>query len=69
MHPLCAAYSIKALEVLRQELAAGRWKVTSAIEAAGPVKVVDFEMASWFANLNTPDEFAKAEQNLDVLDI
>jgi molybdopterin-guanine dinucleotide biosynthesis protein A len=69
MHPLCAAYSIKALEVLRQELAAGRWKVTSAIEAAGPVKVVDFEEASWFANLNTPDEFAKAEQDLDVLDI
>ncbi|HTC74974.1 MAG TPA: molybdenum cofactor guanylyltransferase, partial [Edaphobacter sp.] len=34
MQPLCAVYSRKALEVLKQELAAGRWKVTRAIEAA-----------------------------------
>jgi molybdopterin-guanine dinucleotide biosynthesis protein A len=68
MQPLCAVYSGKALEVLKQELAAGRWKVTRAIEAAGPVKVLDFDNTSWFANLNTPEEFAEAERHLDSLD-
>jgi len=68
MQPLCAVYSREALAVLRQELAAGRWKVTRAIEAAGPVKVIDFDEASWFANLNTPEEFAEAERHLDALD-
>jgi molybdopterin-guanine dinucleotide biosynthesis protein A len=68
MQPLCAVYSRNALAVLRQELAAGRWKVTRAIEAAGPVKVMDFDDASWFANLNTPEEFAEAEKHLDALD-
>jgi molybdenum cofactor guanylyltransferase len=61
MQPLCAVYSKKSLGVLEQELAAGRWKVTKAIEAAGEVRFVDFEDASWFANLNTPEEFAEAE--------
>jgi molybdopterin-guanine dinucleotide biosynthesis protein A len=68
MQPLCAVYSRKALAVLRQELVAGRWKVTRAIEAAGLVKVIDFDDASWFANLNTPEEFAEAERHLDALD-
>jgi molybdenum cofactor guanylyltransferase len=68
LQPLCAVYSRKALEVLKQELAAGRWKVTRAIEAAGPVKVMDFGNTSWFANLNTPEEFAEAEKHLDALD-
>jgi molybdopterin-guanine dinucleotide biosynthesis protein A len=68
MQPLCAVYSREALAVLRQELIAGRWKVTRAIEAAGPVKVVDFDDARWFANLNTPEEFAEAERHLDALD-
>jgi molybdopterin-guanine dinucleotide biosynthesis protein A len=68
MQPLCAVYSRRALGVLQEELAAGRWKVTSAIEAAGPVKVMDFEDARWFANLNTPEEFAEAERHLDALD-
>ena len=68
MQPLCAVYSREALAVLRQELVAGRWKITRAIEAAGPVKVVDFDDASWFANLNTPEEFAEAERHLDALD-
>jgi molybdopterin-guanine dinucleotide biosynthesis protein A len=69
MQPLCAVYSRRALEVLQEELAAGRWKVTSAIEAAGPVKVMDFDDARWFANLNTPEEFAEAERHVDALDI
>jgi molybdopterin-guanine dinucleotide biosynthesis protein A len=59
--PLCAVYSRNALGVLREELAAGRWKVVPAIEAAGSVKEVDFEDAKWFANLNTPEEFEEAE--------
>jgi molybdopterin-guanine dinucleotide biosynthesis protein A len=69
MQPLCAVYSRKALEVLRQELEAGRWKVTRAIEAAGAVKVMDFDAGSWFVNLNTPEEFAEAEKRFDGLDI
>jgi len=67
MQPLCAVYSRKALTILEQELAAGRWKVLSAIEAAGDVKVMDFEDARWFANLNTPEEFAEAERQVDGL--
>ena len=64
MQPLCAVYSKDALTVLQEELAAGRWKVTLAIETAGAIKIVDFDDASWFANLNTPEEFAEAEQHL-----
>ena len=60
--PLCAVYSRRALSVLREELAAGRWKVTQAIAAAGPCKIVDFEEGVWFRNLNTPEEFAQAER-------
>jgi molybdenum cofactor guanylyltransferase len=66
--PLCAVYSRESLEVLRQELIAGRGKVKLAIEAAGPVRFMDFDEAGWFANLNTPEEFAQAEQSLDALD-
>jgi molybdopterin-guanine dinucleotide biosynthesis protein A len=61
-------YSIRALAVLREQLAAGRWKVTRAVEAAGPVKVIDFDDGNRFANLNTPEEFAEAERHLDALD-
>jgi molybdenum cofactor guanylyltransferase len=68
MQPLCAVYSRNALEALERELVAGRWKVTLAIESAGPVKVMDFEDPSWFANLNTPEEFAEAERHTDALD-
>jgi molybdenum cofactor guanylyltransferase len=66
--PLCAVYSRRAVEVLRKELAGGRWKVTQAIAAAGEVKILEFEDAGWFANLNTPEEFAEAEKHLDALD-
>jgi molybdenum cofactor guanylyltransferase len=68
MQPLCAVYSRQSLGVLQQELAAGRWKVTRAIEAAGPINVMDFEDASWFVNLNTPEEFVEAEKHLEALD-
>ena len=58
VQPLCAIYSRGATPVLREELKAGRWKVTAALAAAGPVEHVDFEEAEWFRNVNTPDEFA-----------
>ena len=29
---------------------------------------MDFDNVSWFANLNTPEEFAEAEKHLDALD-
>jgi molybdenum cofactor guanylyltransferase len=64
VQPLCAVYSRSALGVLERELNEGRWKVAEAIEAAGQVKMLDFEDAGWFANLNTPEEFAKAERRL-----
>ena len=35
--------------MLREELAAGRWKVTEAIAAAGQCKMVDFDEEEWFA--------------------
>jgi molybdenum cofactor guanylyltransferase len=62
--PLCAVYARSALGVLERELNESRWKVAEAIEAAGQVKLLDFEDAGWFANLNTPEEFAKAERRL-----
>ena len=63
LQPLCAVYSRTTLPTLREELAAGRWKVTEAFAAAGTYTVVDFEEESWFRNLNTPEEFAEAENN------
>ena len=68
LQPLCAVYSRKALPILREELTAGRWKVTQAIAVAGECKMVDFAEESWFRNLNTPEEFAEAERHLDALD-
>ena len=62
--PLCAVYSRNALGVLERELSEGRWKVAEAIEAAGHVKFLDFKDSEWFANLNTPEEFAEAERRM-----
>jgi molybdopterin-guanine dinucleotide biosynthesis protein A len=64
MQPLCAVYSKRALGGLEQELTEGRWKVLPAIEATGQVAMVDFEDASWFLNLNTPEEFAEAKHQI-----
>ena len=59
VQPLCAVYSRRAVGVLREELeAAGRWKVTAAVRAAGRVEYVDFEEVEWFRNFNTPEEFS-----------
>ncbi len=61
--PLAALYARAALPVLRAELEAGRWKVMSAIKAAGAVRYLQFERDDWFRNLNTPEEFAGAESS------
>lgn len=63
--PLCAAYHRSALSGLRQALDAGRFKVTSAVEAAGRVEY--FEVAdggAQFANVNRPDQFAEMVQQI-----
>jgi molybdenum cofactor guanylyltransferase len=62
--PLCAVYSRSAVGALERELNEGRWKVAEAIEAAGQVKLLDFKDPGWFANLNTPEEFAEAERRM-----
>jgi molybdopterin-guanine dinucleotide biosynthesis protein A len=68
VQPLCAVYSRKALPTLNDYLVSGKWKVSEAIAAAGMYKMLDFEEERWFANLNTPEEFAEAERHLDALD-
>ena len=60
VQPLIAVYARRALPVLQQELAAGRWKVTKAMEAAGEVGRVQFDRPEWFRNVNTPEEFFEA---------
>ena len=58
VHPLCGAYSRKALPVLRAELEAGRYRMTDAIVATGSVGYVENFDPAWLANVNTPEEFA-----------
>ncbi len=61
VQPLVAAYRRDALATLSTELGAGRWKVTTAIAAAGDVACIDFAREDWFRNVNTPEEFAGLE--------
>lgn len=68
LQPLCGVYSRRVFPVLRRELAEGRWKVAPALEAAGKMSVMDFANVKWFANLNTPAEFAEAEAHANTLD-
>jgi molybdopterin-guanine dinucleotide biosynthesis protein A len=58
--PLIAVYRRSALPTLRGELEAGRWKVMSAIKAAGDVRYLKSAEEAWFRNLNTPEQFAAA---------
>lgn len=67
LQPLCGVYSRRLLPVLRGELLAGRWKVAPALEVAGRVCTIDFANVKWFANLNTPEDFAEAEARVDAL--
>ena len=60
-HPLCGVYSRNALPALVGELDAGRRKVMEAIRAVQDYSFVQFEDEDWFHNLNTPEEFAMAE--------
>ena len=66
LQPLIAVYSRRALPVLRQQLAAGRWKVTQAVAAAGSVLRVHFDRPEWFRNVNTPQEFVAARGHADL---
>lgn len=67
LQPLCGVYSRRILPGLRRELTEGRWKVAPALKMAGRVSVIDFANVKWFANLNTPEEFAEAEACIDDL--
>jgi molybdopterin-guanine dinucleotide biosynthesis protein A len=63
VEPLCAAYSGRALREMKKCLDAGRFKVTDAMEAAGPVEFLEVEGDRLqFANVNTPKEFEEAER-------
>lgn len=68
LQPLCGVYSRKMLPALRYELAEGRWKVAPALKVAGGVSVINFANVKWFANINTPEEFAEAQVRVDGLD-
>ena len=61
VQPLCGVYSRRALPVLRAELQQGNRRVRAAAEATGPVSYWQARQPSWFTNVNTPEEFAAAE--------
>lgn len=60
--PLCGGYHRRVLCGVRTALAAGQYKVMTAVEAAGEVDFfeVGVEYAEWFVNVNTPDELDEA---------
>ncbi len=62
VEPLCAGYHRRALPAVQAALRAERFKVITAVEAAGPIEYFDIEgkNAGWFANVNTPEELAAA---------
>jgi molybdopterin-guanine dinucleotide biosynthesis protein A len=63
VHPLCGVYSREALPVLRGELEAGRYKVLDAIRASNSYGYVEWLEPEWVRNLNTPEEFAEAQNS------
>lgn len=65
VQPLCAVYARRASGRLREELQAGRWKITAAAAAAGDVECVDFEEEEWFRNLNTQEEFRTSATSVE----
>ena len=66
VQPLCGVYHSRGLGSLRESLAAGRWKVTAAVEEAGGAEYVDFEDAGWFRNVNTVEEFREVVEAAEV---
>jgi len=60
LHPVCALWSVRALDALPAYLAAGRRSLKGLAETVGMV-VVDWP-EQVFANINTPEELADAER-------
>lgn len=69
VQPLCGVYSRRALPVLRAELLKGNRRVRAAVEATGSFGYWQAAKLDWFANLNTPEEFATAELSASSLDL
>lgn len=69
VQPLCGVYSRRALPVLRAELERGNRRVRAAVAATGSYDYWQAANPAWFANLNTPEEFAAAEYRIDLLEM
>ena len=61
VQPLCGVYSRQSLPVLRAEFAKGNLRVRAAVEATQSFSYWQAQDLEWFANVNTPEEFAAAE--------
>ena len=66
VQPLCGLYSRDALPTLRRELLLGNRRVRQAVEATGSFRYWPAPLA-WFANVNTPEEFAAAEKGTNFV--
>lgn len=61
-HPICALWRPSALETLRRRAAEGRLSLHGLADAVGAADVVwDDAVPDPFFNINTPDDFARAE--------
>lgn len=61
-HPICALWRPSALEALRQRAAEGRLSLHGLADQVGAVDVVWADaVPDPFFNINTPDDFARAE--------
>ena len=69
VQPLIVAFARSAAAALREELDAGRLKVTAAAARAGAVAYVDFAESTWFSNVNTPQEFAVLQSPAGARDL
>ena len=67
VQPLCGLYSRRSLPVLRDELLRGNCRVRAAVEATGSFRYWPAPL-EWFTNVNTPEEFTAAENDMNLLD-
>lgn len=68
LHPVCGLWRTSVRPLLEDQARAGRLSLTALAERAGAV-TVDWPTAPHdpFANVNTPDDLARAEARLGVL--